>query len=381
MGTRPRTESLRGRARAALLLLALLPLGCMGPQAGAPVEKRTVRDEPLAKVKRAPEAGGRAVAPPAPREQGDWRPESYTVQRGDTLYSIALDHGLDYRELASWNDLADPNVIRVDQKLRLHAPPGWQPPPEPVTTVASVPPPSEIEAKPLTPPPGEIAPKPLPPPAEIEAKPLAPLMVKTGPKAVKLAYSAAALAQLRGESIKPATAPATKAVATAKPTPAAPAKSPPATPPPAASVGNPPVPATSKPTPATAETTAVAGWIWPTNGPLLHAFNEGSNPKGVAIGGEPGQAIVASAAGKVVYSGSGLRGYGKLIIIKHSDTYLSVYAHNKTLLVKEGERVAKGQKIAEMGDSDSQIVSLHFEIRRLGKPVDPLQYLPEGGAS
>jgi lipoprotein NlpD len=137
----------------------------------------------------------------------------------------------------------------------------------------------------------------------------------------------------------------------------------------------------SKPAPAAAEVSADAGWIWPTNGPLLHAFNQGSNPKGVAIGGEPGQPILASAAGKVVYSGSGLRGYGKLIIIKHSDTYLSVYAHNKTLLVKEGERVVRGQKIAEMGESDSQRVSLHFEIRRLGKPVDPLQYLPEGGAS
>jgi lipoprotein NlpD len=90
---------------------------------------------------------------------------------------------------------------------------------------------------------------------------------------------------------------------------------------------------------------------------------------------------MASAAGKVVYSGSGLRGYGKLIIIKHSDTYLSVYAHNRQLLVKEGERVARGQKIAEMGDSDSDRIALHFEIRRLGKPVDPLKYLPEEGAS
>jgi lipoprotein NlpD len=90
---------------------------------------------------------------------------------------------------------------------------------------------------------------------------------------------------------------------------------------------------------------------------------------------------MASATGKVVYSGSGLRGYGKLIIIKHSDTYLSVYAHNRQLLVKEGERVARGQKIAEMGDSDSDRIALHFEIRRLGKPVDPLKYLPEEGAS
>jgi lipoprotein NlpD len=156
-------------------------------------------------------------------------------------------------------------------------------------------------------------------------------------------------------------------VAAPKPAAVAPAKPPPG-----------PVATVAKPV-AAAPPATDAGWIWPTSGPLLHGFNQGSNPKGVAIGGEPGQAIVASSAGKVVYSGSGLRGYGKLIIIKHSDTYLSVYAHNKTLLVKEGERVARGQKIAEMGDSDSQRVALHFEIRRLGKPVDPLQYLPEGG--
>ena len=90
-----------------------------------------------------------------------------------------------------------------------------------------------------------------------------------------------------------------------------------------------------------------------------------------------GEAVIASAPGKVVYSGSGLRGYGKLVIIKHNASYLSVYAHNSQILVKEGQSVAKGQKIAEMGDSDSNRVALHFEIRRLGKPIDPLQYLPE----
>ena len=121
--------------------------------------------------------------------------------------------------------------------------------------------------------------------------------------------------------------------------------------------------------------------MWPTAGKLLHPFNEGANPKGVAIGGTPGQPIVASAAGKVVYSGMGLRGYGKLIIIKHDNTYLSVYAHNRELLVKEGDYVGKGQPIAEMGNLDSERVGLHFEIRRLGKPVDPIQYLPQDKAS
>jgi lipoprotein NlpD len=120
-------------------------------------------------------------------------------------------------------------------------------------------------------------------------------------------------------------------------------------------------------------------WAWPARGPLLHPYSQGANPKGVAIGGSEGQPILASAPGKVVYAGSGLRGYGKLIIIKHNSTYLSVYAHNRALLVKEGDRVSGGQEIAEMGSSDAERVALHFEIRRLGKPVDPLKYLPHQG--
>jgi len=118
-------------------------------------------------------------------------------------------------------------------------------------------------------------------------------------------------------------------------------------------------------------------WEWPTQGKLIYGFGEGTNQKGVGIEGRSGQAVLASAPGKVVYSGSGLRGYGKLIIIKHNSSYLSVYAHNSQILVKEGQSVAKGQKIAEMGNSDSEGVALHFEIRRLGKPIDSLQYLPE----
>ncbi|PWT73064.1 MAG: hypothetical protein C5B46_05935 [Proteobacteria bacterium] len=135
----------------------------------------------------------------------------------------------------------------------------------------------------------------------------------------------------------------------------------------------------SKNDPSTAPE-GVVQWVWPAAGKLIHGFNQGSNPKGVAIGGAAGQAVNASASGKVVYSGSGLRGYGKLIIIKHNNEYLSVYAHNRQLLVREGERVAKGQRIAEMGNSDSDRIELHFEIRRFGKPVDPLKYLPAEGA-
>jgi lipoprotein NlpD len=116
-------------------------------------------------------------------------------------------------------------------------------------------------------------------------------------------------------------------------------------------------------------------FAWPVRGPLLGTFNDSTN-KGVNIGGAAGDPVKASADGRVVYAGNGLRGYGNLIIIKHDATYLTAYAHNRALMVKEGDAVTKGQKIAEMGNSDSDRVMLHFEVRRQGKPVDPLKYLP-----
>ena len=117
------------------------------------------------------------------------------------------------------------------------------------------------------------------------------------------------------------------------------------------------------------------GWIWPAQGTLLGGFDDAKN-KGLDIGGRAGDAVVAAADGRVVYSGAGLRGYGNLIILKHNNTFLTAYAHNQTLLVKEDQAVRKGQKIAEMGNSDADRVKLHFEIRRQGKPVDPEKYLP-----
>ncbi len=116
-------------------------------------------------------------------------------------------------------------------------------------------------------------------------------------------------------------------------------------------------------------------WLWPAQGAQLAGFDEIKN-KGIDIAGRAGDAVLASADGRVVYSGAGLRGYGNLIILKHNNTYLTAYAHNQTLLVKEDQSVRKGQKIAEMGSSDADRVKLHFEIRRQGKPVDPLKYLP-----
>jgi lipoprotein NlpD len=116
-------------------------------------------------------------------------------------------------------------------------------------------------------------------------------------------------------------------------------------------------------------------WAWPANGTVVTAFDEGRN-KGLAIAGRPGDPVLASADGRVVYAGSGLRGYGNLVILKHNNTYLTAYAHNQTLLVKEDQAVRRGQKIAEMGSTDADRVQLHFEIRRQGKPVDPARLLP-----
>jgi lipoprotein NlpD len=116
-------------------------------------------------------------------------------------------------------------------------------------------------------------------------------------------------------------------------------------------------------------------WMWPSDGKIVATFDEGKN-KGIDIAGKMGQQVMAAGSGKVMYAGSGIRGYGNLVIVKHSNSLLSAYAHNRTILVKEGQNVTKGQPIAEMGDSDADAVKLHFEIRQQGKPVDPAKFLP-----
>ena len=263
-----------------------------------------------------------------PYREGDWRPEYHIVKKGDTLYSIALDYGQDYRELAAWNNLEDPGLIKIDQRLRLF--------------------PQDSVGEATT-----AQPTPLPAPVA------APMFSE--PKARKLPYSEQALVQLKMAASKAAATPIPSGPATAQPSTKSPA-------------------AHATPAPAQKDVPAGDGkmiWEWPAQGRLLYGFGQGANQKGVGIDGRSGQPVLAAAPGKVVYSGSGLRGYGKLIIIKHNASYLSVYAHNSQILVKEGQTVAKGQKIAEIGDTDSDRVALHFEIRRLGKPIDPLQYLPE----
>jgi lipoprotein NlpD len=144
---------------------------------------------------------------------------------------------------------------------------------------------------------------------------------------------------------------------------------------PAASTA-PPTPAPVMPTPPVArEGDDDVNWLWPASGSVVGVFDE-SRTKGIAIAGKAGDPVVAAADGKVVYAGSGLRGYGNLVIIKHNSTYLTAYAHNQALLVKEEQSVKRGQKIAEMGSTDAERVQLHFEIRKQGKPIDPAKLLP-----
>ena len=246
----------------------------------------------------------------------------YIVQKGDTLYSIAFLNGVDYRDVADWNHLENPAAIQIGQQLQIHIP------------VAG------------------STPKDIPRPVMASQVP-APGETKSYPKVGKLAYTEQALAQAERLQNEPAgMAAATPVVASTTP---------------------------GKYTPASARETdneEPLEWGMPTSGKVIAGFSESDNREGVDIVGQRGQAVVASASGKVVYSGSGLRGYGKLIIIKHNKTYLSAYAHNDQILVKEGQNVSKGQKIAEMGNSDANQVELHFEIRKFGKPVDPAKYLP-----
>lgn len=216
-------------------------------------------------------------------------PGFYRVKRGDTLLRIALDNGQSYRDIAAWNNLSDPNLIEVDQVLRVKPPPGT---------------------------------------ARVTAKPIEPIK----PADSKVTTEKKPIAKKVEEKEVASTEPKADAV-------------------------DPPIKLS-----------------WPAKGKVVEEFNEAKN-KGIDIAGKMGEPVQAAADGKVVYAGNSLRGYGNLVIVKHDNTYLTAYAHNRSLLVKEGENVRKGQRIAEMGDSDASMVKLHFEVRMNGKPVNPMQYL------
>lgn len=240
-------------------------------------------------------------------------PGIHYVRPGDTLLGIARQYGVTLPELVRWNALVNPDQIQVGQAIRIAAP---------GTAMGAI-------ASPAPPAGGAVA-MPVPVPGATVQAPVAP--VKTAPVGGSEPYSDTTLAH-------------------AAPSAELPAATPPA---PAAAAGQ---------------------WQWPAGGGLIAGYNEATN-KGVDIGGSVGDPVFAAADGKVVYAGSGLRGYGKLIVIKHNQEYNSVYAHNDKLLVKEEDQVRQGQKIAELGNSEADRPKLHFEIRRQGKAVDPMRYLP-----
>ncbi len=259
--------SLSVRPRLLLLLaLALLLGACGGETPKAPVKEQRVA----------------AREPEAPTRE---------VRAGDTLYSIAWESGRDYRELAAWNNITPPYVIKAGQVLRLH-------PPKTARAAAPVPKPPTTAAKPVS---------------------------NREKTARKKSAAASDKAKPEKTSGKPATA-------------------------------------------------KFGSWAWPSDGTLIERFGP---TRGIGIAGKKGQPVLAAAPGTVVYRGSGLRGYGELIIIKHDADFLSAYAHNDRILVKEGNVIRRGQKIAEMGSSGTDRVKLHFEIRYRGTPVDPITYLPK----
>jgi len=241
--------------------------------------------------------------------------QRYTVLRGDTLFSIAFRYGLDFRRLAAANSIAAPYTIFPGQKLRL----AEAQVPKAAVALPTVTPPKAATARPA--------------PA-----------ARTVPPATSPAKA----------PIKKTASSTTRSVATAdtsvKKTPVSNASR---------AVANP----------------VVSNWRWPIQGELTRRFDKDLH-KGVDVSGKRGDPVLATAGGRVVYAGSGIAGYGLMLIVRHNDEYLSAYGHNDALLVDEGDVVSPGQKIAERGSSGTDTVKLHFEIRRQGRPVDPLRLLP-----
>jgi lipoprotein NlpD len=262
---------------------------------------------PAPVVDRSPQRGPQAAQPPQPGTELV-PPGHYAVKRGDTLYSIALEHGVDYRDVAQWNGLDDPTKLSVGQVLRV-----TPPEPRPGVTIGAARGIGRVEARPL-----DSVPQPQARAAEGN--------MKTEPKALRLPYSKENLSMFSGGEPKPQDPDAIE-------------------------------------------------FVWPIKGRVLAFFAE-PRSKGIDIEGKLGDAVVAAAAGRVTYIGTGIPGLGKLVVLKHDNGFITVYAHNKDIVVKEQQSVARGQKIAELGASDAERPKLHFQIRKGSSPVDPLRYLP-----
>lgn len=322
----PHLRTLSLALPAALVVLA----GCASGPNRAPIEERKPVPARVAGVVAAGVAAPASPAaapatpesprPPPPGAENAGKPGYHTVKPGEVLVRIALENGQNWRDVQRWNNLENPNLIEVGQVLR-------------------VAPPAPADA-------GAASTRPVAPAGRVDSRPL-----DARPGATASAPASA-----------PVTSPAPGPAPTASPAPSAP-------------MAQPAPVAAERPAPARQGDDELQ-WQWPAAGPVATGFEEGRS-KGVAITGRAGEPVLAAADGRVVYAGSGLRGYGNLVIVKHNTSYLSAYAHNQTLLVKEEQVVRKGQKIAEMGSSDADRVQLHFEVRRLGVPIDPMRVLPQ----
>ena len=292
-------------------LAGVLLVGCGTRLNKAPVEDRGTSSNHASSPSVQPGTVVATPIKPLPGAENAGKPGYYTVKPGDTLIRIGLETGQGWKDIARWNNLENPNLIEVGQVLR-------------VTSTVPAPPSAAAAAVAAD--------------TGVVTRPVASSSIAPAPAA-----SAASAPKA------PVSAPASTASAASAPA-AAPAAS-----------------------PAAAGDEEVA-FIWPASGALLAGFDEVRN-KGYDIAGKAGDPVLAAADGRVVYAGAGLRGYGNLIILKHNNTFLTAYAHNQALLVKEDQTVRRGQKIAEMGNTDADRVKLQFEIRRQGKPVDPARYL------
>jgi lipoprotein NlpD len=283
---------------------------------------------PAPSVDRSPTAQSRSAGP-----------GEYLVKRGDTLYRIARENGLDYRELAALNNIDNPSALREGQILRLR--PVAQGASPAVSAPMAIPIGSgiAIESRPLD-------------AASVLPADSRPNGTLKEPKGGKQPYSDEAHARLNN------LAPATPAVQVAAPSSVA---------------ATPSAPVSENTGPVQVEGVV---WAWPSSAKIKTGYNEAGN-KGIDFAGKQGDPVLSAGEGKVLYVGDALAGYGKLVIVRHSADHLSVYAHNSKIFVKEGQAIKIGQKIAEKGSTGTDSVKLHFEIRKQGKPVDPMPFLPK----
>jgi lipoprotein NlpD len=318
-------------------LLALLIVGCAS-HTPAPV------------INRSPQA----TAVSTNNKGHDWRPSTYTVKKGDTLYSIGLEYGYDYREIADANNIYDPYTIKIGQTLNFSS--------LNKETANNVKPTAYENESGVIISPIDVDTTTIEQRTETAASSVTiPRLV--APKAVREPYSKEAFNRVEAPEPPPTkvTIAKTEASTATQTTEMQPTANP-----------------VSENVQGKMASSVLEGikWSWPTQGKVSATFNAANN-KGIDIVGQEGQPITAAADGKVIYTGSDLRGYGKLVIIKHSNTLLSVYAHNSKINIKEGQLVKAGQKIAEMGNTDTDKTKLHFEIRQKGQSVDPALFLPK----